>query len=83
MRHRIGDRNGESRRTEGSRTREAVATDLWVTDSDRPNRVQQTRKAGDRRLSQIQRVMIPPSSDFQTIRDLIAQAISRIPSATT
>lgn len=65
------------------RTREAVATDLWVTDSDRPNRAKRSRKAGDRRLSQSQRVTIPPSSDFQTIRDLIAQAISRIPSATT
>jgi hypothetical protein len=65
------------------RTRAAAATDLWVTDSDRPDRAKRKRKAGDPRLSQSQRVTIPLSSDFQTIRDLIALAISRMPSATT
>lgn len=65
-----------------ARASAAAGTDLWVTDSDLPDRAQQLRKSGDRRLSRIQRVKIPPSCDFQTIRGLIAQAISRMPSAT-
>ncbi len=65
-----------------ARSSAAVATVMRVTDSNPPNRTKHTGKAEDRRLSRIQCVTIPSSSDFHTIRDIIAQAIARIPSAT-